>query len=945
MKIQQGNEQIIEKIACYAKAELLQHIEAIDKIKDPVVIEALMEKTAEFLPSFSKNELVHSFMQIAKTNQYNDRCLRGCVDRGTNLIAQFTINDCAEFGKGLTKVGYKDASFFYKWRKQASLLINLQQAPSSDGNHFSAYSSILWTIAKMNFKAETDWHPIINKCLEYIDIVGIPYDNRKDLTNLLWSMGKLRIYHPVIVLNLIEKLMDVIPSFSAEEVTKTIDGVANLSYYHEAFLNALIEHGKILLSTGNFSIRAKVNNAFYLATMMINHNITDSRISEFVSSLLNPADFQFITRPEAMHQLLTTFKILRMRGLLKIDIDDITPRWTKEIREDLTVSTSKSQKKVFKYVQGIAPTAIEEEWLDCIKAPVDIFIPFNQDKTSLKGFIIQFHGPTHYYLNKQEFETATTKLSTALIDPEEYASLCVKYSSLDNDDYESVVRTALKPFKEYFAIHKITAPKVQSEIPLSFSNRYTHLELYDSEVDESPNLVLSSSHLAIKKTNSKKKAKYKTKEQQDAENDKFLDELVIVRESEAIESITPLYPQEVKQYVDSFNKGRGKPTPVTLHKLVAEGNISLVSAVIAYYNATDKSKLHTVLNGKIGNASALELAFSAVFTEDGTIVQKNVEICEILLNAGAIIANTTHVELKKYAIMAIEAGKHTMLESIVKINDYGNNRDDMQFLFGYAAIKKDTASMRVIYKINNHINPNEQNKDGISALHYACSVRDTKTAEFLLEDMHANPNLLSIELTDGVRITPLFYAIAGKDDATFNLLWASSDINKDLVFTSGFSLLHMAALSGSKNMVEQIIAHNNDPSFLNQRCLYGSGNSTPMDLALTNGDKGVIGILSQKGAEYSSYYNYIYSCLGSPSQSKVLGFVVGTIGMALINKGLEFLIIEGYKMLSGAFVSSATSPNPVDGWRPAIYGMENIQAGDGGILPPNLENIGQGRWR
>eukprot|EP01119_Soliformovum_irregulare_P006787 TRINITY_DN19211_c0_g1_i1.p1 TRINITY_DN19211_c0_g1~~TRINITY_DN19211_c0_g1_i1.p1 ORF type:complete len:592 (+),score=153.00 TRINITY_DN19211_c0_g1_i1:145-1776(+) len=101
--------------------------------------------------------------------------------------------------------------------------------------------------------------------------------------------------------------------------------------------------------------------------------------------------------------------------------------------------------------------------------------------------------------------------------------------------------------------------------------------------------------------------------------------------------------------------------------------------------------------------------------------------------------------------------------------------------------------------------PNEKDKDGWTALHYATLATDREFVELLLErgadvDLHAPQG-----------VTALRNVIASMDDGIFNvLLQAGADPHQISDFTTGGTVLHEVALEGSPGMVDFLLKHGVD---------------------------------------------------------------------------------------------------------------------------------------
>ena len=114
--------------------------------------------------------------------------------------------------------------------------------------------------------------------------------------------------------------------------------------------------------------------------------------------------------------------------------------------------------------------------------------------------------------------------------------------------------------------------------------------------------------------------------------------------------------------------------------------------------------------------------------------------------------------------------------------------------------------------------------DNQNPLHVAAGLGDIKQVKKLLN------NGYSINVKDAFGATPLLVAmVSGKEDIVEFLL--SENANPHISAKDGYNLMHGAAFSGKRSLVQKALSYNLD---INSR--YGPDGITPVDVAEETGD-------------------------------------------------------------------------------------------------------------
>jgi ankyrin repeat protein len=126
---------------------------------------------------------------------------------------------------------------------------------------------------------------------------------------------------------------------------------------------------------------------------------------------------------------------------------------------------------------------------------------------------------------------------------------------------------------------------------------------------------------------------------------------------------------------------------------------------------------------------------------------------------------------------------------------------------------------KAIVELLQEIGVNNQNP-----LHIAAGIGDLKEVKKLLKEGQ------SINSRDSFGATPLLIAmVSGKEDMVDFLI--SQNANPNLSAMNGYTLMHGAAFSGKKSLVQKVLNYNIE---VNPR--YGPDGITPVDVAEETGD-------------------------------------------------------------------------------------------------------------
>lgn len=194
---------------------------------------------------------------------------------------------------------------------------------------------------------------------------------------------------------------------------------------------------------------------------------------------------------------------------------------------------------------------------------------------------------------------------------------------------------------------------------------------------------------------------------------------------------------------------------------------------------------------------------------------RNTQVLELLLEDGADVDARTD-EGETPGMTAALRGEKDMLEILLALSAdphatdvHGTNLLDLAAAGGHKAI----------VELLQEIGVNNQNP-----LHIAAGIGDLKEVKKLLKEGH------SINVRDSFGATPLLIAmVSGKEDMVDFLISQNADPN--LCAMDGYTLMHGAAFSGKKSLVQKVLTYNTE---VNPR--YGPDGITPVDVAEETGD-------------------------------------------------------------------------------------------------------------
>ena len=194
---------------------------------------------------------------------------------------------------------------------------------------------------------------------------------------------------------------------------------------------------------------------------------------------------------------------------------------------------------------------------------------------------------------------------------------------------------------------------------------------------------------------------------------------------------------------------------------------------------------------------------------------RNIQVLELLLEDGAEVDAKTD-EGETPGMTAALRGEKEMLEILFALSAdphakdiHGTNFIDLAAAGGHEAIVNLLEEIGV---------------DNQNPLHVAAGLGDIKQIKKLLN------NGYSINVKDAFGATPLLVAmVSGKEDIVEFLL--SQNANPHISAKDGYNLMHGAAFSGKRSLVQKALSYNLD---VNSR--YGPDGITPVDVAEETGD-------------------------------------------------------------------------------------------------------------
>ena len=194
---------------------------------------------------------------------------------------------------------------------------------------------------------------------------------------------------------------------------------------------------------------------------------------------------------------------------------------------------------------------------------------------------------------------------------------------------------------------------------------------------------------------------------------------------------------------------------------------------------------------------------------------RNLQVLELLLEDGAEVDAKTD-EGETPGMTAALRGEKEMLEILFALSAdphakdiHGTNFIDLAAAGGH----------KTIVSLLEEIGVDNQNP-----LHVAAGLGDIKQVKKLLN------NGYSINVKDAFGATPLLVAmVSGKEDIVEFLL--SENANPHISAKDGYNLMHGAAFSGKRSLVQKALSYNLD---VNSR--YGPDGITPVDVAEETGD-------------------------------------------------------------------------------------------------------------
>ena len=194
---------------------------------------------------------------------------------------------------------------------------------------------------------------------------------------------------------------------------------------------------------------------------------------------------------------------------------------------------------------------------------------------------------------------------------------------------------------------------------------------------------------------------------------------------------------------------------------------------------------------------------------------RNTQVLELLLEDGADVDARTD-EGETPGMTAALRGEKDMLEILFALSAdphatdiHGTNLLDLAAAGGHKAI----------VELLQQIGVNNQNP-----LHIAAGIGDLKEVKKLLKEGH------SVNVRDSFGATPLLVAMVSGQEEMVDFL-ISQNANPNLCAMDGYTLMHGAAFSGKKSLVQKVLSFNLE---VNPR--YGPDGITPVDVAEETGD-------------------------------------------------------------------------------------------------------------
>lgn len=404
----------------------------------------------------------------------------------------------------MVRLNHNDSAFLVKWSNE--VIKNLSDASPEQISQIikgagslildipalteSCINSILFQIDTYNAKqlanimtglAKLDYYDenLMQSSLSVLTLHKINDADSQDLSSILWSCAKLRYQDEIFAGSWLNKAVPITNHFTSTDLSQSIQAMAKLGYYDEAFINEWINRAREL-SLRPFSSIEKLNNAYYLTMIKVNHatGAIQASLDNIIADLIDCIPNEDIITIEDKRQLLMPVKQLSTeKQALLTDKWDLTIL-TEEIRTRSEITVSKTQGKVFDLVNDIhGIKAASEHWIEDILNHVDIYI-------EEFAAIIQVDAhPSHYYRNGQL--TSTTIFNSNISANAGYQILRVK----NHEGCKKAVKEFLLPLWKAKKASEASGTESKATAEDEVSNPFVFLDNEDHLLDNTPDTI------------------------------------------------------------------------------------------------------------------------------------------------------------------------------------------------------------------------------------------------------------------------------------------------------------------------------------------------------------------------------------------------------------------------------------------------------------------------